>query len=147
LGSRQNDTIRSYGAMPIISGVAVTDFDIFTGQLTTGSVGTGEVDILVAGADRSDTVFLGNPTTGQALYLGNGRSDYALVRDFDPSRDRLLLASNPSQYVQLVGSGSLNLFFQNDLVAIVEGVTAPLNVSGQLANGFFLGASGPPGIL
>ena len=147
LGSSRNDTIRSYGAIPIIAGVSVTDFDIFTGQLTTGSIGTGEVDILVAGGDSSDTIFLGNPTTGQALYLGNGRSDYALVRDFDPNRDRLLLAGDPNQYVQLMGSGSLNIFFQNDLVAIAEGVTAPLNVSGELANGFFLGAPGPTGIL
>jgi hypothetical protein len=58
-----------------------------------------------------------------------------------------LLASDSTQYVQLVGSGSLNIFFQDDLVAIVEGVTAPLNPSGELANGFFLGASGPTGIL
>jgi hypothetical protein len=139
-GAARNDTIRSFGAIPVMSGVAVSDFDPITGQILTSSTGTGEVDFLISKGDISDTMILGNPTTGDVFYQGNGGNDYAFVRGFDPAVDSLLFSGGFGQYSQQVVGSNLNIAFGGDLVAIVEGVTAPLPQAGMVPNGFLLGA-------
>lgn len=108
--------------------------------------GLREIDSLT-GADGSDLFILGDATS--AYYLsgsmrGGGRGDYALLRHFDPTEDRLQLKGNASLYSASVltigGQQGLAIYYdslgtgaKSELISIIQPdsthTLADLNVS------------------
>ncbi len=90
---------------------------------------TAEIDTLTGG-EGSDTFVLGR--RGSPFYTGKsggieGRSSYALITDFAPDGDRLLLAGSLNRYNLVEKSpGNYELFesLQNDLVAVIRSPSA-----------------------
>ena len=115
--------------------------------------GTGERDTLV-GADGTDHYALAAYTststpTAVQFYVGQGNSDYALITNFGFAEDSLELAGTPADYTQEVANGNLLIYQKSSrvLVAVLEGVTAPLTqvdrplIGDPAGSGtFFLGA-------
>ncbi|WP_210437213.1 hypothetical protein [Oxynema aestuarii] len=128
-GSNGNDVVRGFGANAGIVGV---DFDNLAriGEASLDgrpvSLGVGEIDTLI-GSAGSDFFNLGvgtspaNPTPA-SFYVGNGDGDFAIVRNFDPQNDFMLLANRVDDYRFAVDGGNLRISTSSgDLVAIVEG--------------------------
>ena len=94
--------------------------------------GSKEIDTLLGGEDR-DTFVLGD--TNSAFYTRSGRSDYALIRDFEAG-DRIRLHGDASDYSLGSVPNSLNtsgvgIFSDNDLIAVLQG--GALNVNTNIA--------------
>lgn len=89
----------------------------------TIAVGYFEKDTLIGGIG-ADTFILGDGV--QAYYQGMGDQDYALIKDFNPSEDRLQLHGLISSYTQQQQGTDLYIYYQDtvsDLVAILENTT------------------------
>ncbi|MCC5628980.1 hypothetical protein LC613_13170 [Nostoc sphaeroides CHAB 2801] len=68
---------------------------------------------------------------GNEIFYDNGsNSDYALITDFNISQDSIELPESTfsSGIISIVGTG---IFFNNDLIAVVEGVS-----SSDISSGF-----------
>lgn len=142
-GTRGNDEITGFGQNTTLVGVGLTAVaDSPNRDVIPTSAGVGEVDILIGGSGV-DTFVLGTGISFansaiQPFYLGNGSQDYAILRNFEPGKDSLQLAGNPSEYTFLAENGNLNIFRNpGDLVGIVEGVSN-LNVTQVSSSGRFL---------
>ena len=79
--------------------------------------GAFETDILGGGLG-ADRFILGDST--QSYYVGNGDSDYAIIKDFDAKIDILQLHGSADSYQQKKQGGDLWLSHGQDLVAILE---------------------------
>ena len=117
-----------------VTGVPVTGFDATTGQFTTSTTGTGEVDGLT-GTIGTNKFVLGSD--GQSFYLGEGEDDYATVNSFDPLKDELILDGKYKDYTYEVVEGNLQIAQGRDLVAIVNGITKLQKKMGDNSMGTF----------
>jgi Ca2+-binding RTX toxin-like protein len=93
-----------------------------------------EIDTLTGG-QGSDTFLLGDPgtvlgiqrgnPTPEVYYVGGENSDYALITDFTAGEDRIQLRADHefSGYSFGATSSGIGISFNNDLIAIVEGVS------------------------
>jgi Ca2+-binding RTX toxin-like protein len=104
-------------------------------------LGKGEIDTLTGGSG-TDTFVLGengditvdNGTrvpiqrnSPAIYYLGKGDSDYALITDFTVGEDVILLSEDLISQGSLTFAGESSgteILFDNDLIAIVEGVSS-----------------------
>lgn len=125
-----NDTLIAYGRKTQISGV---DLSITNDVVTAGNNGIGQKDVLVGSLDGKDEFLLG--VGNQQLYVGdvNDTKGFAVIKNFE-RRDRVVLAGNKAGYqLTTVGSNTEIRTVGNDLVGIVEGVTAlrAFNVDSQ----------------
>lgn len=133
-GTAGNDVIRGFGNFRYLFPTAyeIISTDPYDSRVI--GTGTGEIDILIGGpgADHFGLAAYITPSTPNAvqLYLGEGDNDYALIQNFGFATDSIELAGSPADYSQEVINGSLHIYNRNprDLVAIVEGVTAPMTV-------------------
>lgn len=94
-GSNGNDTLQGGETFGISR---VDEFDTLSG-------GEGE-DLFVLG--------IGN----KSLYTSRGNRDFGTIKDFNSATDRLQVAGTRSEY-SIQGS---SLFYQNDLIAVFEGL-------------------------
>ncbi len=132
VGGRGNDLIDGGEEDDFIIGV-----DIEGSNLTPGS---GEIDTLT-GAEGSDTFVLGDADT---VYYSDGNnvtagdSDFALIKDFDPTEDRIQLNGSAEFYTLdlfTTNSGSINakLIFDPGIIAAGEVIALIENVSPELS--------------
>lgn len=142
-GSSGNDEITGFGQNTSLVGVGLTVVANSPNQdVVITSQGTGQVDVLVGGTG-GDTFVLGTGISFansviQPFYIGNGNEDYAVIRNFEPGKDRIQLGGNPSEYTFQASDGNLNIFRNpGDLVGIVEGVTN-IEVTQTFTTGRFL---------
>jgi hypothetical protein len=108
-------------------GVTATAFDAETEQFTTGTTGTGTVDLLYGNA-LTEKYVIGS--SGQPFYVGEGDADYVTISQFDPLKDYIYGAGSFSDYtletveVPIEGTQNtqtnLNISYQGDLVAVVS---------------------------
>jgi hypothetical protein len=138
-GSSGNDTVVSFGAVTGISGVnAGNDLRIVNNDgyinFRGGDIGKGQVDTLIGGSGQ-DIYYLGGERqistysfySPETFYIGGGNSDYAVVKNFEPGKDSIVLAGGglTANYRFQAVNGNLNISnFSGDLVAIVEGITS-----------------------
>jgi Ca2+-binding RTX toxin-like protein len=97
VGTNNNDTIVGNDRDNKFTGGSGNDIltggngkDILNGT-NSNARGVGEVDTLTGGGGR-DTFVLGDKNG--SFYLGNGKNDYALINDFDFTKDRIQLGGN-----------------------------------------------------
>jgi hypothetical protein len=124
-----NDTMYAIGWESILSGVPITAAQYEGGlDIVPTNLGTGQIDILNGnGSTGKETIFmLGNTNilndTAQSFYLGNGDTDYALIKNFSPG-DRIFLGSDIAEFTQTVVDGNLQIAKDGDLIAIIENRT------------------------
>lgn len=125
-GDSGNDFLNGGADLDTLTGGAGNDnlmggtgHDILIGA-GAGSVGVGERDTL-RGNDGMDVFVLGDST--QAYYLGSGTTDRATIADFTPGSDVIQLQGSATAYTLSVVSGSTQIRYSGDLVAIVQNVT------------------------
>lgn len=148
LGLGGNDILRGQGGNDVLIGGAGNDIlvggggnDTLNGVNTSvARPGRGEIDRMNGGAGR-DRFVLGD--TNRVFYDdGNrnsqGRQDYALIQDFNPSQDRIQLHGQRSNYVlgrvpNMAGTGVFLRAGQNtpELIAVVQGGSA-LNLNSNV---------------
>jgi Ca2+-binding RTX toxin-like protein len=134
-GSSGNDVIQGFGFDKDLFGVSYTSV---TGSvpnevvLVPETLGVGEIDTLIgstgidgfyaAAFTKVDlTNFSGD---AEALYIGEGDGDYALIQGFDTAKDYFALAGSPADYIYKVESNDFKVYTaEGDLVAIVEDTT------------------------
>lgn len=127
-------------------------------RLVGTSNGKGEIDTLKGGADKDTFVLHYSGANGDEVaayndgklgtfengyfYPSSGLSDYALIKDFNPSEDKIELAGSASNYILKqspisVGSGTQDTaiylnqgFFGNELIGVIQDVPlAQLNLN------------------
>jgi hypothetical protein len=152
-GTAGNDLIRGFGQARFFYPTSYEFISADPYDYAVIGTGTGEIDTLV-GAEGPDNYGLAAYTsasvpTAVQFYVGQGNSDYALIKNFGFAEDSLELAGTPADYTQEVADGNLSIYQKSsgDLVAVLEGVTAPLTqferaLAGDSAGGgtFYLGA-------
>ena len=108
-GGSGNDTLEGGAGNDVLDG--------------TDAIAAGyfEKDILGGGLGR-DTFVLGSDT--QAYYIGASDLDYATIKDFNSTVDVLQLHGSAGDYQQQQQSGNLYLSYNDDLIAVLENVTA-----------------------
>jgi Ca2+-binding RTX toxin-like protein len=136
--AKQATTTTTTPTLPTISGndrlVGGAGNDVLEGGLGSDildgsdaiALGKGEQDILVGG-DGADRFILG--TAVKSYYLGGGANDYALIKDFNAAVDVLQLNGSAGSYQQQQQGTRLLLSQGQDLVAILENTTSPLNLT------------------
>ncbi len=120
-GLAGHDTLRGFAGHDCLVGGAGNDKlfgndgnDILDGS-DRDNGGIGESDVLSGGKGK-DTFILGDDLG--AYYLGNGKADFGLIKDFEIGQDKLVLAGSAEDY-EFAG----NEIYQNgDLVANLVGV-------------------------
>jgi len=86
------------------------------------AAGYSEQDTLIGGGG-ADIFILGSAS--QSYYLGAGNQDYAVIKDFDASEDKVVLHGVAGSYTQQKQGNDIHLSYQgssSDLVAIFENV-------------------------
>ncbi|MEH2089157.1 calcium-binding protein [Nostoc sp.] len=150
-GFRGNDTLFGLDGNDLLVGALGNDIldggngnDILVGTLSVS--GVGERDVLIGGAG-ADKYYLGAGETQSFFYndgdiLSSGIGDFALIRGFDVSQDKIVLYGSSNKYVlsrnpEGLPAGTAIYFQQsgevNELIGIVEGVTG-LNLGGSYFN-------------
>lgn len=79
----------------VIAGMPITSYDPSTQVITTATTGSGDYDHF-HGAFGVNRILLGND--GTDFYVGQGDQDYALIGDFDPKEDQLIMAKSIENY-------------------------------------------------
>jgi hypothetical protein len=133
VGTTGNDRIEGFGQARYLY---ATPYEVISADPYDTAVigtGTGEIDTLIgaSGPDNYSTAAYITPSTPNAvqLYLGQGNSDYALIRNFERGVDVIEVAGTINDFTQEVSGSNLAIYRNGstrDLVAVVEGVTAPL---------------------
>ncbi|GGA27697.1 hypothetical protein [Okeania sp. KiyG1] len=126
-----NDIINAFGNNTRIIGVSVIGYDIISDRIIPGSLGTGEIDILVgsSGIEGVDQFILGS-SPESPFYLGFGYSDFALIQNFDAPLDRIQLSGSLNDYSFEIVNNSVNIStVSGDLIAIVEDVSSLDNLN------------------
>ena len=115
-----------------------------------GNPGQGEIDILIGGPSQPVEMFEGQGTTvapdnntfhlgdaNNAYYTGEGLNDFALLLDFNPSKDTIILNGSSDDYTLSevnIGSETINAIFQGDsdeLVALALPGTSGLTLDDE----------------
>lgn len=78
-----------------VVGFPITEYDPTTGAIKTATTGAGDYDHY-HGAFGVNRFLVGN--AGQDFYVGKGNEDYALIGDFDPKQDQLIVAKPIENY-------------------------------------------------
>ncbi len=78
-----------------VTGMPITAYDPTTGAIETATTGTGDYDHY-HGAFGVNRFLIGN--AGEDFYVGQGDQDYALIGDFDPKQDQLIVAQPIDSY-------------------------------------------------
>jgi Ca2+-binding RTX toxin-like protein len=127
-GSNNNDTIVGSNSRGKLKGNGGNDTirggsnnDLITGT-DRQSRGVGEIDNLTGGGGR-DVFILGD--RNGAYYTGNGRSDYAIITDFNPFQDAIDVGRLRNYSFGMDASGAIELFSgrninNRDLIAKVQ---------------------------
>jgi hypothetical protein len=129
-GTEGSDTVTGFGQHPHLVGV---NLEVLPGPKDTfplrpKTLGVGEVDTLIGKVGAENEFLLGifvNPANPKAepFYVGKGEADYALIQNFSPTKDIIILAGQPEQYKFNPVDGKVRITTTSgDLVAIVEGV-------------------------
>jgi Ca2+-binding RTX toxin-like protein len=133
VGTEGNDTVVGWGYESIVLGVPISEAQYVEGQdVVPVTTGVGERDILI-GTPGIEIFLLGNSNLLnpeiKTWYVGEGDTDYALIKDFDPigdsrtgSGDRVRIAGDWRDYTQEVVDGNTRISKDGDLVAIVENI-------------------------
>jgi hypothetical protein len=87
--------------------------------------GVGEKDILIGSAIGSVNFFQlsGGECPNSDYYLGNGDNDFATIKNFDPSKDKITLSditTSISSYNITYTNGVSNLYYNGDLMAKID---------------------------
>lgn len=106
--------------------------------------GVGAVDTLIGGTGLNLFVFALeeiSPTSSSAesLYVGGGSSDYAVIKNFEPGSDAIILSgASLADYSLQPVNGNLNISTSSgDLIATVEGVTSLSQIPDTAIDGSF----------
>ncbi|MEM1427764.1 MAG: hypothetical protein AAGF75_14580, partial [Cyanobacteria bacterium P01_H01_bin.130] len=143
-GTDGDDTVVGSAAMDTLTGVQMDVGPCFVGGSLVGgecreydSTGLNEQDVLIGGPGV-DTFELGRATatrasvTFQAFYQGNGDIDFARIENFEPGRDRLVVATRNGP-ADVLASGTefeatpegVRVYAINEPFANVPGVPIP----------------------
>jgi hypothetical protein len=130
-----NDTLIAYGAgnKTILSGVGLS-LDANNNIVSESGLGAGQVDVLVGAINTKDNFWLGVDNDAllnnqsQALYVGNGISDYARVQNYQ-EKDRVILAGDVGDYNYTQVGSEIYVTQAGDLIGIVEGVQGILSTN------------------
>ncbi|MBF2047854.1 MAG: hypothetical protein EDM05_57720 [Leptolyngbya sp. IPPAS B-1204] len=79
----------------IVTGMPITEYDPATGAIKTATTGSGDYDHY-HGAFGVNRFLVGN--AGVDFYVGQGEQDHALIGDFDPKQDELIVAQAIQNY-------------------------------------------------
>ncbi|MFG6107102.1 S8 family serine peptidase [Leptothoe sp. EHU-05/26/07-4] len=133
-GSGGNDVLLGGDGNDLVNGGTGNDYLNGTNHF---SQGTGERDTLVSGSTTDRDLFvLGERQngSGRVFYNDQGRSDYAILQDFDvydfagDIADTIQLMGSAASYsisnVRVDGISGAGISFVNDLIGIVQGVSA-----------------------
>ncbi|MGD1850594.1 MAG: hypothetical protein ACFCBU_08290 [Cyanophyceae cyanobacterium] len=156
-GTTGNDTVVGGAALDTLTGVQLDVGQCFVGGTLVGgqcreydSIGVNEQDVLIGGPGI-DTFELGRAQGGRAFvnflafYQGGGESDFARIENFEPGRDRLLVAgqlgapdilapgvefetSPEGVKVYSIDNVGVGVPTSRDLVAIIAGIGDPNDV-------------------
>jgi hypothetical protein len=92
------------------------------------SLGQGEMDVLVGTTEGGNEFLVGSFITSvspkaEPFYVGKGDADYARIQNFTKTKDVVILAGEPKQYMFKPVDGNVHISTAGgDLVAIVEGI-------------------------
>ncbi|HEY9299994.1 MAG TPA: hypothetical protein VIQ31_27240, partial [Phormidium sp.] len=133
-GTTGNDVIRGFGNNRYFYGTAYQVISTNPYDYRVIGTGTGEIDTLIGapGVDNFAIAGYAAPSVpnGIQLYLGQGDNDYARIQKFEKGIDTITVAGSINNFTQEVVGGNLNIYSNTsanrDLVAIVEGMRAPL---------------------
>ena len=133
-GSGGNDVLLGGDGNDLVNGGIGNDYLNGTNHF---SQGTGERDTLVSGSTTDRDLFvLGEHQngSGRVFYNDRGRSDYAVLQDFDvydfagDIADTIQLIGSAASYsisnVRVDGISGAGISFVNDLIGIIQGVRA-----------------------
>jgi hypothetical protein len=130
-----NDTVFGLGSKNIIAGVGLKlsggkGTNIKLEVLTTGK---GEQDTLVGTDGASNEFWLGYQK--EVFYVGNAGKDFALIENFQPGEDSLLMSGKPSDYTFAAVDGGVDIASKGDLIAKIKGInTTQLTLNAPDAN-------------
>jgi Ca2+-binding RTX toxin-like protein len=142
VGTKNNDSIVGSNTNSKLTGGAGSDIiqggtnnDRITGTDSTAR-GVGEVDTLTGGAG-SDRFVLGNSTG--AYYVGNKRTDYAQITDFNILSDSIDVGNLKNYSFAIEKNGMIDLFSgknpgTRDLIAKIQLDTSGLGTGAKTAN-------------
>jgi hypothetical protein len=150
-GSGEDDFVVGLGNSDLLFGVELITVDGEKEGWISSNTGVGEEDFFIGGVGVT-TYFIGNdnildPSKGKEVYyVGEGDEDYAFIQNFDPYQDFIFAAGNFEDYTikmvddtqdvfgRIVPIKNLEIFYQEDLVAIVNNIGDSLT----LPDGFTL---------
>ena len=123
-GGGGNDTL--IGVDPFASEKDDLDDADILNETGLGANFTGEIDVL-SGGNGNDVFVLGEDS--KTYYVGGKYQDYAIIEDFQRTQDLFQLGSAPKNYEVsanyiIDGQSGAGILFNDDLVAIVMGVSA-----------------------
>jgi Ca2+-binding RTX toxin-like protein len=133
MGSNANSKLTGGGGSDIIQGG--TKNDRITGTDSTAR-GVGEVDTLTGGAG-ADRFVLGDSTG--AYYVGNKRTDYAQITDFNILSDSIDVGNLKNYSFAIEKNGTIDLFSgknpgTRDLIAKIQLDTSGIGTGAKTAN-------------
>lgn len=130
-GGRGDDDIVGGRGSDIVNGDRGDDFLVGVDTATTVNPGSNQIDRLIGGLG-DDTFFLGN--SNQSYYTDTISTDYAIIADYTAGEDLIVLYGSASSYSLGTPAAGLptgtGIFRGNELVAIVQGDTAALSLTG-----------------
>jgi Ca2+-binding RTX toxin-like protein len=122
VGVAKSDALSGGGGSDVLNGFG----DRLTGAAVSGTFGRGQRDTLIGGA--GDDFFQLGDVVG-SFYVGGGKSDYALIKDFSKG-DSVLLAGSVLGAGYTVGAVTVDgvsgtgIQKNGDLVAVLQGPAA-----------------------
>ena len=125
-GSDRNDIVTAFGNNTRIVGVSPLGYDVVNDEILPNSFGVGEIDILVANnnVEGVDEFILG-VAPDSPFYVGFNNFDFAVIKNFDVSLDRIKLPGVITDYGFEIVNNSVNISTASgDLIAIIEDVAS-----------------------
>jgi hypothetical protein len=139
-GTPGNDVVTGFGSDKDLFGVGYEDISLAndgtdtidpTVLLTPTSLGVGEVDVLLGSEGfNGNYLFAYKSFNFDALvaetvplYVGEGDQDYALIKNLDPTNGYVTISTRDfSEYSYKVDGQGFKIYYNDDLIGIVEGV-------------------------
>ncbi len=141
VGGRDNDILYGGFGHDVLIGVEASidrQFNIFgppkvdVNTAINATPGRGEIDTLTGGFGK-DQFILGDSTNvyyddGRRFF--SGRRDYAILKDFNPGEDKIILNGSSDDYGLKISGGNTQIYFEktgflgrDELIGVVEGNT------------------------